>query len=100
MTVIVGLNAIGFNTSACVMIDGKIIAAVEEERLNREKKTRSFPEKSIEFCLKKSNLKFELNTLIIDFKEPFFPRRGRVNCSLNDNGNWRWFGTQFTVIDN
>ena len=26
-----------------------------------------------------------------------YPRRGRINCSLNDNGNWRWFGTQFTV---
>ena len=47
---------------------------------------------------KKSNLKFELNTLTIDFQEPFIPRRGRVNCSLNDNGKWRWFGTQFTII--
>ena len=28
----------------------------------------------------------------------FLPRRGRVNCSLNDNGKWRWFGTQFTSL--
>jgi len=46
---------------------------------------------------KKSNLSFEKNKLIINFKEQFVPRRGRVNCSLNDNGKWRWFGTQFTV---
>ena len=45
----------------------------------------------------KTLLEFEKQTLIIKFKEKFLPRRGRVNCSLNDNGKWRWFGTQFTV---
>ena len=49
---------------------------------------------------KKSQINFNNNSLIIKFKEPFVPRRGRVNCSLNDNGNWRWFGTQFTVQQN
>ena len=48
----------------------------------------------------KSELKFENQSLIINFKEPFVPRRGRINCSLNDNGKWRWFGTQFTVKKN
>ena len=46
---------------------------------------------------KKSNLKFEGQNLIINFDEKFIPRRGRINCSLNDNGKWRWFGTQFTI---
>ena len=45
----------------------------------------------------KSNIKFINNTLNLEFREAFLPRRGRVNCSLNDNGKWRWFGTQFTV---
>jgi len=45
----------------------------------------------------KTPLRFEKQKLIIKFNEKFLPRRGRVNCSLNDNGNWRWFGTQFTV---
>ncbi len=49
---------------------------------------------------KKSELKFEESTLKIEFQKPFLPRRGRVNCSLNDNGKWRWFGTQFTVKKN
>ena len=49
---------------------------------------------------KKSKLKFERNSLIINFQEPFVPRRGRINCSLNDDGKWRWFGTQFTVKSN
>ena len=48
----------------------------------------------------KSKIKFINKTLTIDFREAFLPRRGRVNCSLNDNGKWRWFGTQFLVSKN
>ena len=48
----------------------------------------------------KSNTKFIDNTLSIKFREAFLPRRGRINCSLNDNGKWRWFGTQFIVSKN
>ena len=47
---------------------------------------------------KKSNLNFQKKTLTINFEEKFLPRRGRINCSLNDNGKWRWFGTQFTIV--
>ena len=45
----------------------------------------------------KSKVEVENNKLTINFREPFLPRRGRINCSLNENGKWRWFGTQFTV---
>ena len=47
----------------------------------------------------KSNIKFNDNILNINFREAFLPRRGRINCSLNDDGKWRWFGTQFIVKD-
>ena len=47
-----------------------------------------------------SNIKLTNNILTIKFREPFLPRRGRVNCSLNDNGKWRWLGTQFIVPTN
>ena len=45
----------------------------------------------------KSNIKLIEKELTIEFREPFLPRRGRINCSLNDNGKWRWFGTQFII---
>ena len=48
----------------------------------------------------RSNTKFINNVLSINFREPFLPRRGRINCSLNDNGKWRWFGTQFIIVVN
>ena len=48
----------------------------------------------------KSKVNFSNNILKIKFKNSFEPRRGRINCSLNDNGKWRWFGTQFLVQEN
>ena len=45
----------------------------------------------------KSNTKVVDKELTIEFREPFLPRRGRINCSLKDNGKWRWFGTQFII---
>ena len=48
----------------------------------------------------KSNINFENQILTIKFRGPFKPRRGRINCSLNDNGKWRWFGVQFPIQKN
>ena len=45
----------------------------------------------------KSSIKLIGKELTIEFREPFLPRRGRINCSVNDNGKWRWFGTQFII---
>ena len=47
----------------------------------------------------KSKITVSNNTLNIKFREAFLPRRGRINCSLNDNGKWRWFGTQFIIAE-
>ena len=48
----------------------------------------------------KVSVNFNQNTLNLDFKEKFNFRRGRINCSLNDNGIWRWFGVQFSIKQN
>ena len=48
----------------------------------------------------KSITKFKDNILTINFRESFKSRRGRINCSLNDGGKWRWFGTQFIITEN
>ena len=45
----------------------------------------------------KSDTILENNILTIKFRGPFVPRRGRINCSLNENGKWRWFGIQFPI---
>ena len=45
----------------------------------------------------KSNTYFSNNKLSIKFRDKFYFRRGRINCSLNDNGIWRWFGIQLSI---
>ena len=49
---------------------------------------------------KKSNIIFTQNNLKLNFREKFNFRRGRVNCSLNDSGIWRWLGVQFSIKQN
>ncbi len=48
----------------------------------------------------KSDTNFKDLILTIKFRGPFSPRRGRINCSLNDNGKWRWLGVQFPIQEN
>ena len=40
---------------------------------------------------------FLRNKIEVIFSEKFLPRRGRINCSMQDKDGWRWFGTQFTL---
>jgi len=47
-----------------------------------------------------SDISFDQNILNLNFRDKFKFRRGRINCSLNDDGVWRWFGVQFSVKQN
>ena len=50
--IILGLNAYHADSSAAIFVDGKMIAAAEEERFRRIKHWAGFPSQAIEFCLK------------------------------------------------
>jgi carbamoyltransferase len=58
--VILGINSNHADSSACIIINGKLIAAVEEERFNRIKHWAGFPEKSISFCLQEAGVDFSM----------------------------------------
>ena len=49
--VILGINAYHANSSAALVVDGKLIAAVEEERFNRVKYAAGFPAQAVRYCL-------------------------------------------------
>ena len=84
--IILGLNSIGINTSASLIIDNKIVCAVEEERLNRQKRTRKFPIKAIEFCLNKANIKIEnLSAIAISWNPTINLEKFNSNMSENLN---------------
>ena len=67
---ILGINYLGHDTSASLTIDGKLIAACEEERYNKEKHTRAFPELAIKDCLKLAKLKLSDLDLIAFSSDP------------------------------
>ena len=56
MSAIIGINAFHGDSSACLLIDGKLIAAAEEERFKRIKHWAGFPKDSIDYCLKEGGL--------------------------------------------
>ena len=50
---------------------------------------------------RKSKINFiEKYKLKIEINEKFTTERGRINCSLNDDEGWRWFGLQFVIANN
>jgi carbamoyltransferase len=53
---ILGINAYHGNASAAIVCDGKLIAAVEEERFNRVKYAAGFPAAAIRYCLAEAGL--------------------------------------------
>jgi carbamoyltransferase len=54
--VILGLNAFHGDASACLMIDGKVVAAAEEERFRRIKHWAGFPREAIRWCLSEAGV--------------------------------------------
>src|ERR1700683_4547646 len=53
---ILGINAYHGNASAAIVCEGKLVAAVEEERFNRVKYAAGFPAQAIRYCLKEAGL--------------------------------------------
>ncbi|CAM8624538.1 COG2192 Predicted carbamoyl transferase, NodU family [Burkholderiales bacterium] len=56
MTAIIGINAFHGDASACLVVDGQLVAAIEEERITRHKHSAGFPTGAIKACLETANL--------------------------------------------
>ena len=54
--IILGINAYHADSSAAILVDGKLLAATEEERFTRVKHWAGFPAQSILFCLKEAGI--------------------------------------------
>lgn len=57
--IILGINAYHADSSAAIFVNGKMIAAIEEERFRRIKHWAGFPKLAIEFCLKEAGIGYE-----------------------------------------
>ncbi len=81
MISILGINAYHGDASAALVIDGQLVAAVEEERFNRIKHWAGFPEQSIRWCLEAGGIGAEqLDHVALSFnpKANFVRRLGFV----------------------
>ena len=56
MTVILGLNAYHADSAACILVDGRLVAAVEEERFRRIKHWAGFPSQAIAYCMREAGV--------------------------------------------
>ncbi len=68
---IIGISAFYHDSSACLIEDGIIINAIQEERLTRNKHDNSFPSKSIKEILKINNLKLDQIDYFVFYEKPF-----------------------------
>jgi carbamoyltransferase len=53
---ILGINCFSHDTAACLLGDGRIVSFAEEERFNRERHTKAFPDQAIGSCLKAAGI--------------------------------------------
>ena len=71
MTSILGISAFYHDSAACVILDGKIVAAAQEERFTRIKHDSRYPKNAIEFVLNYAGLKLSDLDHIVFFEKPF-----------------------------
>ena len=71
MTYILGISAFYHDSAACILKNGEIIAAAQEERFTRKKHDPRYPENAINFVLKYAKLKLSEVDQIVFFEKPF-----------------------------
>jgi carbamoyltransferase len=68
---ILGISAFYHDSACCLLKDGEIVAAAQEERFSRIKHDSSFPVKSIQFCLKEANISLLNVHHVVFYEKPF-----------------------------
>lgn len=68
---ILGISAYYHDSAACIVKDGIILAAAQEERFSRKKHDHRFPHHAIKFCLDYSGIKADELNLVAFYDKPF-----------------------------
>jgi carbamoyltransferase len=107
-TSILGISAYYHDAAACLVIDGRIVAAAQEERFTRKKHDSAFPEKAIEYCLSEAGLTIAQVDYVAFYEKPLvkFERLLETYASLAPRG-WKsylmamptWLGEKLWLAD-
>ena len=68
---ILGISAFYHDSAACILKDGEIVAAAQEERFTRKKHDAGFPSNALKYCLKEAKITSEQIESIVFYEKPF-----------------------------
>src|SRR3990167_9314464 len=68
---ILGISAYYHDSAACLLRDGEIVAAAQEERFTRKKHAYHFPRNAVAYCLKEADIKARDLDLVSFYDKPF-----------------------------
>jgi carbamoyltransferase len=70
LTAILGLSAYYHDSAAALVVDGRIVAAAQEERFTRKKHDAGFPSHAVEYCLREANLSIDQIDYAVFYDKP------------------------------
>ena len=71
MTAILGISAYYHDSAACLVVDGEVKSAVQEERFTRVRHDAAFPTNAVKYCIESSGLKPEQIDHVVFYDKPF-----------------------------
>src|SRR6478752_2153518 len=108
MTCVLGISAYYHVSAACLVVDGRIVAAAQEERFTRKKHDEAFPAKAVEYCLKEAGITASQLNYVGFYEKPLvkFERLLETYASLAPRG-WQsylmamptWLGEKLWMSD-
>jgi carbamoyltransferase len=107
-TYILGISAYYHDSAACLVVDGRIVAAAQEERFTRKKHDAGFPSHAVAYCLKEAGITAAQLNYVGFYEKPLvkFERLLETYTSLAPRG-WRsyliamptWLGEKLWMSD-
>src|SRR5438034_9285637 len=87
-TRILGISAYYHDSAACLVEDGRIVAAAQEERFTRKKHDATFPSRAVEYCLREAGVEAPALDLVGFYEKPLvkFERLLETYAACAPNG--------------
>src|SRR5213083_2657455 len=68
---ILGISAFYHDSAAALVVDGRVVAAAQEERFSRKKQDARFPRHAIEYCLREGGVGLDAVDHVVFYDKPF-----------------------------
>ena len=79
---ILGISAFYHDSAACLLADGEIVAAAQEERFSRIKQDAGFPSAAIRYCLQEAGIELHEVDQVVFYEKPFLKFERLVETSV------------------